>query len=402
MIDDRDDVVAWLDGLAAHRPARGIDALVAARELVDQLGHPQRTAPAVHIVGTAGKGTLAAQLTARLRASGLTVATHQSPHVDDVRERFLVDGGLVDWATVVDAARSVAAAHSRMERPLSFFAATAALSWEIGAMVGADVFVTEAGIGGRVDATAVLDRLDTLTVLTAVGLDHIDVLGPTVEVITAEKVAVVAGRSHLVIGPQVSPVVAPLARAAAIAAGADVVEVAGSAGDAGSADFRVLAARTADRVGEVLASLHGWHIGPEVEVALAGRAEEWPWRGRRVMLDGAHNPLKLRALATLLDRDRPACVVAAVGAGKDLDGCAAGLVALGAPIVVVEFATVGPASWPASVVVDAVRAAGGDATVLAIEDAPAHLAHVTREGERIVVTGSFLHLAAVRVALSSG
>ncbi len=156
---DQGDFADWLESLLAETAPRGNDALGLSRALVDALGHPQRHAPAVHIVGTAGKGTVAALLTDRIVAAGISVATHQSPHVHDVRERFLVDGRRPDWSDVLPAAESVAGAvedvRASQGRAPTFFAVTAALSWELGRRRGVDIFVTEAGIGGRLDATAV-------------------------------------------------------------------------------------------------------------------------------------------------------------------------------------------------------------------------------------------------------
>ena len=122
---DEADMAAWLDALVVHGAPRGDTAIGLARALMVALGHPHRAAPAVHIVGTAGKGTTAALLTDRLVAAGVAVASHQSPHVDDIRERFMINGELLDWRVVLDAAETVARAAESVRdsvgRPPSFF-----------------------------------------------------------------------------------------------------------------------------------------------------------------------------------------------------------------------------------------------------------------------------------------
>lgn len=403
-IADRDDFDLWLDGLVAAGSPRGSAAFALASALVAELEHPQRCAPAVHIVGTAGKGTFGALLTARLVGAGLRVAWHQSPHVDDIRERFMIDGALVPWPDVIEAAQRVADAADEVERnhgrPPSFFAITAALSWELGRRAEVDVFVTEAGIGGRLDATAVLDRADTLTVLTAVGLDHTDVLGSTIEAITREKVAVVAGRHRMVVAPQPSPLVAPIVREVAALHGCVLSEV--DETPAARMDWREAALATADVVGAALAEEHGWVVPSEGLSVVPGRAEAFPWRGRTIMLDGAHNPMKLAALRQMLSEHRPALMVVALRSGKDLDGTTWEIAGFGSPVVVVGFgADHGPRSWPVEEVVARLHARGTEAVGSAVDALPTAIEARTRPGDHVVVTGSFLHLGDVRRVLSS-
>jgi dihydrofolate synthase/folylpolyglutamate synthase len=399
---DQGDFAVWLESLLAETAPRGNDALGLSRALVDALGHPQRHAPAVHIVGTAGKGTVAALLTDRIVAAGISVATHQSPHVHDVRERFLVDGRRPDWSDVLPAAESVAGAvedvRALQGRAPTFFAVTAALSWELGRRRGVDIFVTEAGIGGRLDATAVLDREDTLTAITAIGLDHTDVLGSTVEEITREKVAVFARRTNAVLGPQPSAVAVRVARDAAREHGTVLDEVAGE-----FVDWREEAVATADAVVVRLERLLHREI-PRTSIRLPpGRYEVISTSDRRVVLDGAHNPLKLAALARVVAEDvAPSCVVAAVGARKNLAGCAAALAALGAAVVATEFGSSGggPRSWPAADVAAAIREAGATAEERpAVADAARRARELTTAGETILVTGSFFILSESRDAL---
>lgn len=392
----RSNVHDWLAGFVVPDAPRGADALVLARALVDALDSPQRHAPAVHIVGTAGKGAAALWLTSRLVAADFAVATHMSPHVHDIRERFLVDGELPPWSEVesaveeVDAA--VAAVEARHERRPTFFAVTAALSWVLGRRHDVDVFVTEAGIGGRVDATAVLDRPDTLTVVTHVGLDHTDALGSTVEAIAAEKAAVFEGRRVAVLGPQSSVAATGAVRRVALAQSVELIEV-----DPVDGDWRAQADATVEAASEVLASLLGREIS-SVEVGeTPGRMEECTVAERIVVLDGAHNEIKLRALVESMQGRSVSTVIAALGSGKDLERAAALLRAFAAPVVAMEFGgEVGPRSWPAVELARALTDAGAESVVASsVTDAVSRALSSSSEGDTILVTGSFLILSDV-------
>lgn len=396
------EVETWLRSLADIAGPRGDEALALARSLVEALGNPQRAAPAVHVVGTAGKGTAASMLTGSIVAGGCSVATHMSPHVHDIRERFTIDGDFPSAEALADAFAEVRAAAAIVARehgrPPTFFAASAAISWVLGRDAAVDVFVTEAGIGGRLDATAVLDRPDTITAITAIGVDHTEVLGADVEAIAGEKAAVLAGRRVAVLGPQPDPAAAAVVHARADEARVGLVEVAATG--SWQSDGRAVAAACAVALGDLL----GVTLPPPVDVLPVGRSERRDLAGRRLVLDGAHNPLKLAALVASLSVDAPpAIVVAALGAGKDLDGCAAALARLDCPVVATEFGgAVPPRSHRAGDVADALRRHGVDAAAEStVANAVARAVDRTASGETILVTGSFLILADAVAAVTA-
>ena len=112
----------------------------------------------MHVVGTAGKGTVARLVAASLRAAGGSVGLHQSPHVHDIRERFMVADELPSWEEVVAAIEEIrphADAPASTGEPPTFFALTTAIALVMARRAGTDWLVVEAGIGGRVDATNV-------------------------------------------------------------------------------------------------------------------------------------------------------------------------------------------------------------------------------------------------------
>ena len=172
----------WVEALSPW-PSDGF-GLARIRALLSDLGDPQRRYPSVHVVGTNGKSTTTRLTEALLSDAGLAVGAYLSPHVTGWSERIRVRGAEVDFEHAVSAVRD--AAEGR--RATQFEALTAA-AFVAFAEAEVDVAVVEAGLGGRYDATNVLDT--RVVVLTNVALDHMDVLGDTREAIAEEKLAVV-------------------------------------------------------------------------------------------------------------------------------------------------------------------------------------------------------------------
>lgn len=152
--------------------------------LLRELGEPQERFPAIHVVGTNGKSTTTRLTEALLLDAGLSVGSYLSPHVRGWGERIRVGGQETDFEAAVAAVRPTAESLGATQ----FEAVTAAALLAFAA-AEVDVAVVEAGLGGRHDATNVLDT--RVVVLTSVALDHMEVLGDTREAIAAEKLAVV-------------------------------------------------------------------------------------------------------------------------------------------------------------------------------------------------------------------
>jgi dihydrofolate synthase/folylpolyglutamate synthase len=128
----------------------------------------------VHVGGTNGKGSVAGHLDAVLRQAGHRTGLYSSPHLCTFRERIRIDGSAITEAALLRAAERLWPA-IRLEEP-SFFEATTALAFLALAEAGVEVAVVEVGLGGRLDATNVVDP--DVVVLTNVSLDHVQLLGP--------------------------------------------------------------------------------------------------------------------------------------------------------------------------------------------------------------------------------
>jgi dihydrofolate synthase/folylpolyglutamate synthase len=183
----------WIAALSPW-PAEGF-GLDRIRTLLAELGDPQTRYPAIHVVGTNGKSTTTRMTEALLADAGLAVGAYLSPHVRGWSERIRVRGAEADFE------RAVAAVRGAAERAgATQFEVLTAAALNAFAEAGVDVVVVEAGLGGRHDATNVLDA--RVVVLTNVALDHMDVLGDTREAIAEEKLAVVRPGAVVVLGEQ--------------------------------------------------------------------------------------------------------------------------------------------------------------------------------------------------------
>lgn len=170
------------------------------RVLLERLGHPERRMPPVfHVAGTNGKGSTCAYLRAMLEAAGLKVHVYTSPHLVSFHERIRLAGSLISedaLQMLLDECERAAA-----ETPITFFEITTAAAMLAFARVPADALVLEVGLGGKLDATNVIDA-PLVSIVTPVDLDHQHYLGDTIDLIAAEKAGIIKPGRPVVVGPQ--------------------------------------------------------------------------------------------------------------------------------------------------------------------------------------------------------
>jgi dihydrofolate synthase/folylpolyglutamate synthase len=290
----------WIDSLSPWPEEFGLGTM---RALLAELGEPQRRFDAVHVVGTNGKSTATRRAAAFLLREGLSVGAYTSPHVSGWSERIQVDGVDADFEAAIERVRPAAERVGATQ----FETVTAAALAEFAA-AEVEVAVVEAGLGGRLDATNVLDA--RVVVLTNVSLDHTDVLGETREQIAREKLAVVAPGATVVLGEP---------------------EWEGVARERGAAAVIV-----ADDVARTAAGIYlGRELGGDVDVDLPGRLDFF---GDDLVLAGAHNPAGARWLAKRLPR-HDYVVCAAVLADKDVGAMLSALSACGTRFVATQAET---------------------------------------------------------------
>lgn len=169
----------------------GLDRIA---HLLHLLRDPQDAWPALHVVGTNGKGSTCAFLDSVLRASGYRTAFYSSPHLESPAERLLMDGNPLESGEWLDALQRVITALKKDEvlasSPPSYFELLTATAFLLASEHRAEAAVVEAGLGGRLDATNLLGRV-LCSVVTSISWDHMEFLGDTLEAIAGEKFAVV-------------------------------------------------------------------------------------------------------------------------------------------------------------------------------------------------------------------
>jgi dihydrofolate synthase/folylpolyglutamate synthase len=297
------DPIRWLESLSPWPEEFGLERI---RELLATLGVPQLEYPAIQVVGTNGKTTTARLTEALLVGAGLHVGTYTSPHVTDWGERIRIDGEEADVADAVARVRAAAEAVGATQFEVLTAAALTAF-----AEAKVDVAVVEAGLGGRHDATNVLQA--QVVVLTNVALEHTEVLGDTREAIAAEKLAVLAPGAVAVLGePEWEPLARSLGAAAVVVTGHSNLALALTAAEC--------------------------FLGEAVDASAVG-AVEVPGRLERVgerpleIWDGAHNLAGVGYLIPRLPARDDWVVVASVLTDKDASGMLAALSALGDRLV---------------------------------------------------------------------
>jgi dihydrofolate synthase / folylpolyglutamate synthase len=169
------------------------------RRFLDLLGNPQASCPVLHVAGTKGKGSVSALCASALRASGYRVGLYTSPHLHDYAERIQVDGRPIPHETLVALLEEIKPDIAAVEK-LTTFEITTALAFLYFARQGAKVAVVEVGLGGRLDATNVVDPL--VSVITALSYDHMAVLGDTLAKIAGEKAGIIKPGRAVVSAPQ--------------------------------------------------------------------------------------------------------------------------------------------------------------------------------------------------------
>nr|WP_264185153.1 folylpolyglutamate synthase/dihydrofolate synthase family protein [Roseicella aerolata] len=314
--------------------------------LLAALGHPERALPPViHVAGTNGKGSTCAFLRAIAEAAGQRVHVYTSPHLVRFHERIRLAGELVGEEALTAALEEVEAVNAGA--PITVFEVITATALLLFSRVPAGLLVLEVGLGGRFDATNVIER-PAATAITSISMDHMEFLGDTLEKIAFEKAGILKPGMPCATGvqdPRALGVIA--ARAAAVGApllarGRDwrMAEQPGGLryeDAAGGIDLPppgLLGPHQADNAGIAIAALRAWNPPWLTAAAIAAgvAAAEWPARLQRLRgalaatlppdwelwLDGGHNAGGGAALAEQLARwqDRPLHLVVGMKGGK--------------------------------------------------------------------------------------
>jgi dihydrofolate synthase/folylpolyglutamate synthase len=183
----------YLYGLEARGMKFGLENV---RRLLNAVGDPHQQFAAVHIAGTNGKGSTAAMIASILAKAGYKTALYTSPHLVRFAERIRINGQEIPEDALTEYARRMRPAIEEFHA--TFFEATTAIAFRHFADIGVDIAVVETGLGGRLDATNVVDPL--LTVITNIDIEHSGILGKTHARIAAEKGGIIKTGVPCVVG----------------------------------------------------------------------------------------------------------------------------------------------------------------------------------------------------------
>ena len=196
-----DELIDYLFSLRHCSTKYGIDRM---RLLVDQLGHPERKFPIIHVAGTNGKGTVCAMLESIYRAHGFKTGLFTSPHLVSVEERiqinrnFIPQKDLIAYGEYLKPIAKALGMYNPDDYP-SFFEMINAIGFLYFGKNNVDIAIIETGLGGELDSTNVVKPL--VSVITSISKDHTDILGDSMESITQAKAGIIKEKTPVVIGP---------------------------------------------------------------------------------------------------------------------------------------------------------------------------------------------------------
>lgn len=317
------------------------------RLLLERMGNPQDKLKFIHVAGTNGKGSTCTMLSNILRRQGYKTGLYISPYVLDFRERIQLDNEMISKEELVRSVETVKAYWDKLsaegEAPTEFEVVTA-VAMDYFAHAGCDVVVLEVGMGGRFDATNVINT-PLCSVITSIDIDHSEYLGTSIAEIAAEKCGIIKENGHTVSYPNQAPAAAEViaktceergnklyigegAQSAAVGlTGSDIVYKGFSLRIPFGGEYQVSNAIT---VLETVAALRdtGLEISDEAVVSgiegskFPARLEQLGEKPYAVFLDGAHNASAARVLASAIKHfgERRIHAVVSFMADKDVDG----------------------------------------------------------------------------------
>jgi dihydrofolate synthase/folylpolyglutamate synthase len=309
-----DDALRWLEGRQETRWKLGLTRI---EGLLQSLNNPQNNLKVIHVAGTNGKGSFCAQMASVLSACGLKTGLFTSPHLSGPRERIRIDGAMIPAA---DFGRILGQVQASETEQASYFEILTAAAFTYFVDQNVDVVVLEVGLGGRLDATNVVER-PLLSVITSISVDHVKQLGDTLDSIAREKAGIIKKESPCLSGEDAPEALAVIRERAyevsaplsVVRPAYDHVEIDWQAG-AQTANFAGRGPVTVGMLGDPALKTAGLVLEAAEVLREAGyslpagsvrrglREVDWPARfepvavgGRVLIFDGAHNPAAMRS-----------------------------------------------------------------------------------------------------------
>lgn len=286
--------LSWLFQTQQNRICLGLERM---QRLLKEFGHPEKKYQILHIAGTNGKGSTAAFTESLLRHAGYSTGLYTSPHLVEINERICIKGKNITTESLVEGLERLQKLIASWSEQPTFFELVTALAFDAFARAGCEVVVLETGLGGRLDATNVTEKI--ACAITSISYDHTEWLGPTLTHIAQEKAGIMRQGVPVVSVPQPKEVEAVLIEEAH-KIGARMTFLADPLSEEVSLSLSGPHQRWNAALALALVKQAGFSIEPEV-VKKAFLEAHWPGRfqkiivedvygnSRTVILDGAHN-----------------------------------------------------------------------------------------------------------------
>ena len=321
---DYSDILDYLYALKNKGSKYGIERM---HLLVEALGHPEQKFPVIHVAGTNGKGSVCAMLEAIYRDNRYKVGLFSSPHLVHLGERVQVDRQILSKLEIVrytEQLRTIAVELGKSDPNLypTFFEFVAAMAFLKFARASVDIACIETGLGGRLDATNVVDP--ELSIITTISLDHCDILGDTLAAIAGEKAGIIKPEKPVLMG-KLPPEADALVRRVAKERGCKLYALVDRFPDETSlprtnlaGSFQRWNAGLATHAIEILSKRFPVRSTTALEqVEWAGRWQTLELDGRKLILDATHNPEGAAALKQNLSSFSEQPIIIAGTLGED-------------------------------------------------------------------------------------
>jgi dihydrofolate synthase/folylpolyglutamate synthase len=371
------------------------------KRIMQVLGNPQDAHPSVHVAGTSGKGTICYLVDAILRAHTKHTGLLQSPHVYDIRERVQLNGQLVSERQFLEYLHIAIHAFQAENVQITFNELLTTMGFIAFGKSRLDYAIVEVGLGGRLDRTNCINRKDKLAVLGQIGFDHTETLGHTLREVAGEKAGIVQEHNRVVALLQEAEVVQRYEETLREKhASVQWVQQA--------SDYQKTNNAVALQICQTLADRDGWILDMHRAIEaiestfIPGRYEAREYKDHFIVLDGAHNPQKLTALAHRLDHENriPATCIVSLKQKKELRECLQAIKPAAQRIIATEYFTQMEQAPFRPISANEIVAMCNELNIEAVaEPSPSRaLALAATFSEPIVATGSFYILSEIDAA----
>jgi dihydrofolate synthase/folylpolyglutamate synthase len=379
----------WLDRLQGSGIRPGLGRM---RALLRTLRNPERAYRSIIVAGTNGKGSTSATLASILTAAGHRTGLYTSPHLVDIRERWMIGGATIEPGLLE---RSIALLHEASERIAitpTYFEALTLIAFIAFAEAKCEIAVLEVGMGGRLDATNVVRPIAAL--ITPIGFDHTEFLGNTIRKIAAEKAGVIH-RGAIVLTSNDDPQVLDVLRRRAAKFGNPFHVVTDGHATPLRGDFQKRNVALAVRAARELGIAEDAIARGVAETKWRGRLERAVLAGKEIWIDGCHNAHAAEAIAPFIAANvkAPRLLVFGIMSDKDVQRVAAALFPLFDAVITTE--PYPPRSTSAAELAKLAQTMGLQATA---EPDPRHaLGRALVSAQKSVVVAGSLYLAGAAI-----